>query len=254
MKIKIILFILFLLSAALTINGQKKADSLKVYPEPMHRNVIKFNPTPMMLWSKKNLTFSYERILNKKQSMTFAIGYLEFGSLVGDTIARLVKITDRQKQGINFAFEYRFYLMNRNSRPIPDGIFLAPYFSFHGYSFSNGLDVIESASGDIARLNGQFYCFNAGAALGYQFVFWKRMTVDFVLIGPSASYYGGRIDIKGELNGDNLKEINEDLYNKIKEKYPMIDDVILNKSFKKDGTIDLFSIGYRYLVQIGYHF
>jgi hypothetical protein len=248
---RILIVVLFCIPSLLS--GQKK-DTLHSVPDPVHRNVIKFNPTPMMLWSKKNVTFSYERILNNKQSMTFTLGYLEFGPIAGDTIASLVQITDRQKQGINFSFEYRFYLTGHNSRPIPDGVFLAPYFSFYGYSFSNGLDILGSTADDFARLNGQFYCFNAGAALGYQFVFWKRMTVDFVLIGPAISYYGGQINIKGELNGDNVKEINEDLYNKIKEKYPMIDEVILDKSFKKDGTIDLFSVGFRYLVQFGFHF
>jgi hypothetical protein len=235
------------------VSGHNK-DSLHLAPDPIHRNVIKFNPTPMMLWSKKNVTFSYERILNNKQSMTFTLGYLEFGPIAGDTIARLVTITDRQKQGVNFSFEYRFYLMSRNSRPIPDGVFLAPYFSFYGYTFSNGMDIVGSTANDFARMDGKFYCFNTGAALGYQFLFWKRITLDLVLIGPAISYYGGEINIKGELNGENVKEINEDLYNKIKEKYPMIDDIILDKSFKKDGTIDLFSVGFRYLIQFGFHF
>jgi hypothetical protein len=253
MKNTILILIAFLLSVPLLVSGHDK-DSLHLAPDPVHRNVIKFNPTPMMLWSKKNVTFSYERILNNKQSMTFSLGYLEFGQLAGDTIARLVKITDRQKQGVNFSFEYRFYLTKHNSRPIPDGVFLAPYFSFYGYSFSNGFDVIGSIEQDFARLNGQFYCFNVGGALGYQFVLWKRFTVDFVLIGPATSYYGGKINIKGQLDGQNVKEINEDLYNKIKAKYPMIDGVILDKSFKKDGTIDLFSVGFRYLIQFGFHF
>jgi hypothetical protein len=231
-----------------------KKDTLRSVPDPIHKNVIKFNPTPMMLWSKKNLTFSYERILNKKQSVTFSLGYLEFGQLVGDTIARIVTITDRQKQGINAAVEYRFYLMKRNANPIPDGIYIAPYFSFYGYSFSNGLNVVGSEEPAFARMTGNFYSFNLGGELGYQFVLWKRLTLDLVLVGPSTSYYGGQLNIKGELNGQNIKNIDEDLYNKIKAKYPMIDEVLINKSFKKDGTLDLFSVGYRYFFQIGFHF
>ncbi len=242
-----------LLSIPMLVSGHEK-DSLHLPPDPLHWNVIKLNPTPYLLWSDKNLTFSYERILNNRQSITFALGYLEFPKIIDDTIAHLVTVTDRQKQGINFCFEYRFYLTRRNSRPIPDGLYIAPYFSFYGYSFSLGLDVVGSAGNDMARMEGSFYSFNAGGELGYQFVLWKRMTIDLVLIGPAISYYGGQLNIKGKLNGDNIKEIDEDLYNQIKEKYPMIDQFVLDKSFKKDGTIDMFSIGYRYLVQIGYHF
>jgi hypothetical protein len=249
LQISIILFFVVPLLAS----AQKK-DSLRPIPDPIHKNVIKFNPTPMMLWSKKNLTFSYERILNKKQSVTFSLGYLEFGQLVGDTIARIVTITDRAKQGINAAVEYRFYLMKRNANPIPDGIYIAPYVSFYGYSFSNGFQVIGGTGEEFARLTGNFYTLNLGGELGYQFVLWKRLTLDLVLVGPSTSYYGGQINIKGELNGENIKEIDEDLYNKIKAKYPMVDKVLLDKSFKKDGTIDLFSVGYRYFFQIGFHF
>jgi hypothetical protein len=231
-----------------------KKDTLRPVPDPIHKNVIKWNPTPMMLWSKKNLTFSYERILNKKQSITFSLGYLEFGQLAGDTIARIVTVIDRQKQGINVSAEYRFYLMKRNANPIPDGLYLAPYFSFYGYSFSNGLKVAGSEEPAFARMEGNFYCFNLGGELGYQFVLWKRLTLDLVVLGPSTSYYGGKLNITGELNGENLKDINEDLYNQIKAKYPMVDKVVINKSFKKDGKLDLFSVGYRYFFQIGFHF
>ena len=250
-SIQILCLVLFMIPV---LASAGKKDTLRVIPDPIHKNVIKWNPTPMMLWSKKNLTFSYERILNKKQSVTFSLGYLEFGQLVGDTVARIVTITDRQKQGINASVEYRFYLMNRNANPIPDGLYIAPYFSFYGYSFSNGLELVGSEEPAFARMDGNFYSFNLGGELGYQFVLWKRLTLDLVLVGPSTSYYGGQLNIKGELNLDDIKNMNEDLYNKIKEKYPMVDQFLINKSFKKDGKLDLFSVGYRYFFQIGFHF
>jgi hypothetical protein len=103
-------------------------------------------------------------------------------------------------------------------------------------------------------VKGNFYIFNLGVELGYQFVFWKRLTLDLVLIGPAMSYYGGEVNITGDINLAELQDINEDLYNKIKEKYPMVGDFVVNKTFKQNGKLDLFSIGFRYLVQIGFHF
>jgi hypothetical protein len=96
--------------------------------------------------------------------------------------------------------------------------------------------------------------FNAGIELGYQFVFWKRFTIDLIFIGPSVSYYGGAVNFSGNINFEELKTINQDLYNKLTEKYPMIGDYVINKSFKSNGKLDLFSIGFRYLIQFGFHF
>jgi hypothetical protein len=50
-------------------------------------------------------------------------------------------------------------------------------------------------------VKGNFYIFNIGVELGYQFVFWKRLTLDFVLIGPAISYYGGK-EVMYELDED----------------------------------------------------
>ena len=230
-----------------------KGDTLNPVSKPIHKNVIKFNPTPMLLWSSKNLTFSYERILNPKQSIAITVGFLEFPSLFKDTIAHIITITSREKYGINLAFEYRFYLMKRNSRPIPDGVFLGPFASFYGYKFNNGFDLVGHLD-SAGMLKGKFYAINVGCEFGYQFVFWKRVTLDFVLVGPAVSYYGGGVDISGEIKFSKLKEINEDLYNKLIAKYPMIGDYVVNKSFKSNGKLDLLAVGFRYLVQIGFHF
>jgi hypothetical protein len=253
MKIKILLFICFLIPAAFAVKGQKP-DSVKVYPEPVYRNVVKLNPTPMMLWNNKDVTFSYERILNPRQSFTVGLGYLVFNNLLDDTILNAFTIKTREKSGLNFSFEYRFYMTKRNSRPIPDGLFLAPFFSTYLYQFKNDLQVVNDPEEDFATLSGGFYAFNFGGALGYQFVLWKRMTIDLILIGPAVSYYGGKLNIKGNLDTEQIKDLNEDLYNKIKEKYPQADGVLIDETFVKHGTIDILSVGYRYLLQLGFCF
>ncbi|MEI6888470.1 MAG: hypothetical protein WCL03_04265 [Bacteroidota bacterium] len=232
----------------------QKSDSVSCFQQPIHKNVIKFNPTPMFLWSMKNVTFSYERILNPKQSIAVTLGYLEFPSLFNDTIGSLLAITSREKYGINVALEYRFYLGKRNSRPIPDGVYLAPFASYYGYHFKNNVDMMHTTLDSAGAVKGNFYIFNVGVELGYQFVFWKRLTLDFVLIGPALSYYGGGVDLSGNINLEKLQEINAEFYDKLKEKYPMIGDIVVNKSFKQNGKLSFLSVGFRYLVQIGFHF
>lgn len=253
MKKFALVFILCTVLSGIAGFGQK-VDSLKVAPDPVFKNVIKLNPTPMMLWNKKNVTFSYERVLNPKQSFTVGLGYLVFNNLLDDTILNVFTNTTREKSGLNFSFEYRFYMTKRNSRPIPDGLFLAPFFSMYLYQFNNKLDIVNTSEEDFAEISGGFYALNFGGALGYQFVLWKRMTIDLIMIGPAVSYYGGKINIKGDVDLGNIQDMNEELYNKIKEKYPNADGVLVEETFKKNGRVDIMSVGYRYLVQIGFCF
>ena len=59
-----------------------KNDTVNESKKPFHKNVIKFNPTPLLLWSNKNVTFSYERVINGKQSIALTLGNLEFSGLL----------------------------------------------------------------------------------------------------------------------------------------------------------------------------
>ncbi|MBE0648140.1 MAG: DUF3575 domain-containing protein [Bacteroidales bacterium] len=247
----ICLFLLCLLPLTLLAG---KNDTLFKAPEPIHWNVIKLNLTPMLLWSFNNVTLSYERILGPRQSVTIALGYLEYPTLFKDTIAGLVNVTSRQKRGINVGLEYRFYLMKRNRRPIPDGLYLAPYASFYGYSFKNNLDILETTVDTGAYIKGRFYCFNLGVELGYQFVFWKRFTLDLVLFGPSVSYYGGDLSYGVGLNPDEIKKIDQEILDEIKQKYPFVRSLFTSNTLVEKGKLDLFSLGFRYMIQIGFHF
>lgn len=237
----------------LVLFGAERDTTIKA-PEPIHRNVIKLNLTPMLLWSMRNATLSYERILGPRQSVTVSLGYLEFPQLFKDNIANLIQITSRQKQGINIAMEYRFYIVKRNRRPTPDGLYLAPYTSYYGYSFKNDFDVLNTVADSAGSLKGRFYCFNVGVELGYQFVFWKRFTLDLVLFGPSVSYYGGELEFGGNIDLDRVNKVDQEIIDEIKERYPFTRSLFNSRSFAQKGKLDLFSLGFRYMIQIGFHF
>jgi hypothetical protein len=71
MKTMLISFILFLSAGLAILQAQVSSDTTRkenkkekpVYLKPYHRNVIKFNPTPMVLLDVSNITISYERLL-----------------------------------------------------------------------------------------------------------------------------------------------------------------------------------------------
>jgi hypothetical protein len=233
----------------------QKNDSVIPVQQSNHKNVIKFNPTPMILWSWKNVTFSYERILSPRQSISFEMGYLEFPKLINDTVVDLVNITSSEKWGLNATVEYRFYLTKLNTRHIPAGLYLGPYLTYYQYQFKNGLDIFPATVDTTGMINGNFWAFNLGVELGYQFVFWKRLTLDMVLVGPSISYYGGKTEITGNLDGSQIQQINEALYDKLIARFPGITALSsTGMTFQQTGKLDVFRMGFRYLVQLGFHF
>jgi len=249
--IQICIFV-FLILPAVILAGN--SDTTTRFLEPVHKNVIKFNPTPMLLWSMKNVTFSYERVINPRQTLSVEIGFLELPRLISDTLAGLVKISSRWKQGLNLTFEYRFYLTRLNARPVPAGLYIGPYLTYYGYRFKNDFDILHASIDDKGMIQGHFWSFNLGAELGYQFVFGKRFTLDMVMLGPSMSYYGGSTGISGQLDPEQQQLIQEEIYNRLKEKFPGMQFIPANSGFKQTGKLDLFWIGFRYLVQVGFHF
>ncbi len=250
-----IVVILCFISLFPIVDFAQKTDTVVTSSLPIHKNVIKFNPTPMILWSWKNVTFSYERILNMRQSISFELGYLEFPKLVADTIIDIVTITSREKWGLNATLEYRFYLTKLNTRPIPAGLYIGPYLTYYRYQFKNGLDVFPALVDTTGTLTGNFWAFNLGVELGYQFVFWKRWTLDLVLVGPSISYYGGKTEINANLDGSQIQQINEALYDELISRFPGVAALSTSgKTFQQTGKLDVFRLGFRYLVQIGFHF
>ena len=232
-----------------------KTDSVTPGLQPIHKNVLKFNPTPMILWSWKNITFSYERILNPRQSISFELGYLVFPKLIADTVIDLVNVTSSEKWGLNATVEYRFYLTKLNSRPVPAGLYIGPYLTYYRYQFKNGLDIFPATVDTTGMIKGDFWAFNLGVELGYQFVFWKRWTLDMVLVGPSISYYGGKTEITGNLDGSQIEQLNEALFDKLITRFPGITAFsTTGVTFQQTGKLDVFRMGFRYLVQIGFHF
>jgi hypothetical protein len=246
----VLVCVAFILPVYVSASGN---DSIPPLHPPVRKNVIKFNPTPMILWSAKNLTFSYERILSPSQSASLEAGYLEFPRLFADTIVDLVEITSSSKKGINMTLEYRFYLTGLNTRSIPAGLYIGPYLTYYGYQFKNGLRVFDSTGGS-GELQGKYWAFNLGVELGYQFVFWKRLTVDLVLVGPSISYYGGTTQISGSVDAGQIQEINQALYDKLMEKYPAFQMLSVDKNFQQTGKLGMVRLGFRYLLQVGFLF
>jgi hypothetical protein len=237
-----------------TVNSKKKKEK-PVLLTPYHKNVIKFNPTPMLLFANvRNITFSYERMIKKDMSLVLQVGYLLFPRITDDTIAHLIAISNGEKNGINLSFDYRYYPFSRNRRPAPDGLYIGGYLSYYGFQFKNDFDILYTTVDQKGDITGKLNMVNLGMELGYQFIFWKRFSLDMLLFGPSLSYLAGSLNIHGNLDEEEIKNLNEEAVQKLLGRFPQLKTLFSDEGLTFTGNRTQFTTFFRYSIQIGFHF
>ena len=264
MKNKALLLILTAIMLTLSsLQAQEKTDTTvtkkkkekPVLLTPYHKNVIKFNPTPMLLFGDvRNITLSYERMIKKDQSLVLQVGYLLFPKLTGDTIAQLLSLTGSEKYGINLAFDYRYYPLSRNRRPAPDGLYVGGYLSYYGFQFKNNFDILYTTVDQHGDITGRLNMVNLGLELGYQFIFWKRFSLDLLLFGPSFSYLAGSLNVHGNLDEEEIRKIDEEVVQKLLGRFPQLKTLFSDEGLTFTGNRAQFTTFFRYSIQIGVHF
>lgn len=215
------------------------------------KNTIKLDLTSRFLYDNAFIV-SYERVTKPNQSFSITAGYQEFPrtSSLGQNIA--VKEDDK-KNGFKFGGEYRFYLKKENKYPAPRGIYIGPYFIYHSFKNERVLEVDNNGTPEEVNLDSKFSILSVGFQLGYQFVLNNRWAIDLVLVGPSVSNYKYTLNLDGDYTFDEDDIQNEIILDLI-DRFPMLKEVVSEKEATKSGKLDAWSYGYRYQLQVGYHF
>ena len=225
-------------------------DSTKV-----RKNIIRWNLTPMFLVGPKSIVLGYERVLKKNQSFSINIGYLEKAPLKnkeGETI----HIFDHSTNGgFDISVDYRFYFKNRNKYPAPDGLYWGPYMSYYGIWQDASINLIDNnIVKNTVHYNGSFRMYNLGLQLGYQFIIKERFSIDLILMGPSYSYYDMNLKLKFDTEISIDDPFYQDLYEIIIDSSPWLGNFIKDQSFESHGRLRFSYYGFRYGIQLGYHF
>ncbi len=92
--------------------------------------------------------------------------------------------------------------------------------------------------------------------LGYQFVFWKRFSVDLILLGPGVAGYKVKAEVGGNITDEERQLFLEKLNQALKDKFPGYSGTVGDEDgvFEKSGYKSTTSLGYRYMINIGYRF
>ena len=219
------------------------------------KNTIRFNITNPMLFGKNNYILGYERTLGRHQSFTFNAGMFSLPKLLNintDSIAYLSSTNN--SRGINFSGDYRFYLSKENKYNAPHGVYIGPYATYTNfdrkYEFVANTAVFEGT----LNTDFNFSVASLGFQLGYQFIFWDRVTLDMMLFGPGIAAYKIKASLSTSLSADQEAELFQKINDALKEKIPGYSLVIEPKSFEKTGRVNTTSLGYRYLIMVGFRF
>lgn len=251
--LKLLFFLVCFLNVFhLLVNAQ---DSTK--KEKEFKNIIHINLTNPIIFGSRNIIFGYERNVNKHQTFTVNFGVASFPSLGLGASDSLKANSVSENKGFNFSVDYRFYLSKENKYNAPRGIYIGPYYSYNYFEkghlwtlkSTNGGAPVDVATETSLRFN------TIGFEMGYQFVFWNRISLDLVLIGPGIATY----NLKAGINTSNLSEADKaKFYEKLNEaladKFPGYAWAIDEEEFQTKGSTNTTSLGYRYVIQLGFRF
>jgi hypothetical protein len=80
------------------------------------------------------------------------------------------------------------------------------------------------------------------------------LAVDLVLIGPGIGYYGMKVKLDTTLQPDDESLFFQTLNDALKEKFPGYDLVIEPGEFQKKGSASVTTLGFRYMIHVGFRF
>lgn len=219
------------------------------------KNIIKWNVTPFLLWSYKNINLSYERVLKPYRSFSINAGYFELPQFTKKLFDSLQVKNTTKRAGFSISGDYRFYFKKRNRQMAPDGLYWGVYGSYHYTQFENDIVLLRANSLNADLLFGaKLNILGAGVELGYQFIIKERLSIDLIFMGPSISMYTSKLSVGGDIDIDEEDEYLQAVYDILKNTIPGFEQLVQDGKVTTSGANISMGAGLRYMIQIGYRF
>jgi hypothetical protein len=238
-----------LLFMSVTLPGNCQKDSSKVL-----KNTIRINITNPMLFGEEFNILGYERVINKHQTFSISLGRIGFPTFLGSDFDSLKILSQSRDRGFNGSVDYRFYLRKENKYGAPRGVYLGPYYAFNRFSRSLMWDL--STTGYAGEVNTSFVLTAnlVGVQMGYQFILWNRVSIDMILMGPGAWFFKLKTDFSTTLSEEDEALLLEKLNGLIQDKFPGSDLVIHGGGFEAKKSTSTGTMGFRYMINLGFRF
>ena len=250
------IFTFFVVLSTSKLNAQT-SDSL-ANPEREFKNTIRFNVTNPLIFGGKSLIFGYERILKNNKSFSINIGQAALPNLENGFSDEFREKTVLSQGGFHISGDYRFYLSKLNKYSAPRGVYIGPYYSYNRFNKGHDWEYTEEGTSTTKLINSDLSLKiqQIGFELGYQFVFWKRFSVDLILLGPGIAGYKVKAEVGGNITDEERQLFLEKLNQALKDKFPGYSGTVGDGDgeFAKTGYRSTTSLGYRYMINLGYRF
>jgi hypothetical protein len=218
------------------------------------KNTISINISNPFLFGIKSNILGYERVLKNNQTARITLGRTALPNFKGTDEGELQLTGNSNDKGFHAGVEYRFYLKKENKYEAPRGVYLGAYYSYNSFSRRNQWELnTTNYNGDV-NTDFSFKIHTVGAQLGYQFLFWDKLSLDLILVGPGIANYGLNAGLRTTLSPEDEALFFEQLNDYLKEKIPGYNLVLGSGNFKKKGTVNTTAPGFRYMMSIGFHF
>jgi len=226
--------------------------------EKQRKNVIRINITNPLIFGDRSLVLGYERVVSPHSSFSLNMGQSElpkfglFDAEVDDPDVKLMK--NSKGSGFNSTADFRFYLKHENKYLAPHGLYIGPYAAYASMGRKNTWELnTNSFQGEvITDFNLSFL--SLGVQMGYQFILFKRVALDVILFGPGLAFYKLEAKLDTTLDADSESELYQKISDALTERFPGYSFVIDDVDFKKTGSSNVTSFGYRYVVHLGFNF
>jgi len=250
---KLLLTVFILLFSSDLVSAQSKDSTMtENEDQKILKNTVRVNITNPLIFGE-SFILGYERILGHRQSFSVNVGTFSLPKLRSLDLGENYEVeSSGNKGGYNFAVDYRFYLSKLNKYDAPRGVYIGPYASISRSKRSVSL----TSDGVVGNFHAG-YTFQAatlGFQLGYQFVFWRRLSLDLILMGPGISGYSLETTLSTTLDPAQEEELFQKINDAIAAKIPGYDKVIEPGTMHRGDTFKTTSAGYRYVVMLGFRF
>ena len=222
-----------------------------------YKNIIRYNITGALLFGfGKYIVLGYERVLSPRTSFSVNMGSAALPKVLTIETDSFQTRRESDRKGINASIDYRFYLQKENKFNAPHGLYIGPYYSYNRFKDDQQWIRNNSSGSNEVFSNSTFDISTFGFELGYQLFLWRRFTLDMVMVGPGLGFYKYKTSFSDNVNlsAANKEQLYEALTQRITQRFPGMNFVFSDKSFDADGVIKTNSVGYRYIIHIGFAF
>jgi hypothetical protein len=242
-------FMLIIFLRELPCKAQAQDSTRKIFKNTVHVNIS--NP---MLFGDKYIVVGYERVIKNYQTLSINLGQFSLPKFGSTTDASIQLQKDYHDKGYHVSAEYRIYLKKENKYTAPRGIYIGPYYAYNYFERENQWHLnTADYTGDLTT-NLSLSMNFIGAQLGYQFVFWKRISLDMIFMGPGIWFYNFKTKLNTTLSPEDEALLFQKLNDILNDKFPGYSFAINSSNFQKTGSVNTSSVGMRILINLGFRF